>query len=148
MRKFEVVRDNYRVHPNTEIKLPQRATSGSIGYDFYSPADYTVKPGEIVKIWTDVKVRMNPGEGFLINIRSSMGSRWTLVTEQGWLDYDYADNPSNDGNAGVFLRNITDEVQHIYKGDKIAQGMFIRYLITDDDNATSERTGGFGSTGS
>ncbi len=147
MRKFEVVRDDCRKHPNVEIKLPQRATAGSMGYDFYSPASYTVKPGDIVKIWTDVKVRMNPGEGFLINIRSSMGARWALVTEQGWLDYDYCDNPSNDGNAGIFLRNISDTEQYIKQGEKVAQGMFIQYLITDDDNATAERTGGFGSTG-
>lgn len=148
MRKFEVVRDDCRKHPGVKIKLPQRATAGSMGYDFYSPAEYEVQPGEIVKIWTDVKAAMNLQEGLLINIRSSMGSRFCLTTEQGWIDADYYGNPSNDGCIGVFLRNISQDTQYIHQGDAIAQGMFIPYLITDDDNAVAERTGGFGSTGS
>ena len=35
---------------------------------------------------------------------------------------------------------------HIKKGDAIGQGVFAKYLITDEDNATGDRTGGFGST--
>ena len=149
MRKFEVVRDDCRKHPNVEIKLPKRATFGSMGYDFYSPAEYEVNPGEVVKIWTDVKAAMNHGEGLLINIRSSMGSRFCLTTEQGWIDEDYYGNPSNDGGIGVFLRNISQDIQYIHKGDAIAQGMFINFLVTDDEkNIVRTRTGGFGSTGS
>lgn len=60
---------------------------------------------------------------------------------------DYFSNVDNDGNIGVFLINISDEVQYIYKGDRIAQGMFVNFLITDDDEVTTERKGGFGSTG-
>lgn len=146
MRKFEVVRDDCRKHPGVKIQLPHRATKGSMAYDFYSPDEYAVYMDHVVKIWTDVKAYMNDGEGLLINIRSSMGSRWELTTEQGWIDGDYADNPDNDGNIGVFLRNISDETQYIHKGDRIAQGMFVNFLTTDDDNATAQRIGGFGST--
>ena len=60
---------------------------------------------------------------------------------------DYFSNVDNDGNIGVFLINISDEIQYIYKGDRIAQGMFVNFLITDDDEVTTERKGGFGSTG-
>ena len=60
---------------------------------------------------------------------------------------DYFENVDNDGNIGIFLLNISDEIQYIYKGDRIAQGMFINFLITDDDDVNTERVGGFGSTG-
>ena len=33
------------------------------------------------------------------------------------------------------------------EGDKIVQGIFLPYGITIDDEASGERTGGFGSTG-
>ena len=31
------------------IRLPRRATAGSAGYDFFSLADFTIKPGETIK---------------------------------------------------------------------------------------------------
>ena len=59
---------------------------------------------------------------------------------------DYYGNENNDGNIGIFLLNISDTVQYIHKGDRIAQGMFINYLIADNGNLDNERIGGFGST--
>ena len=131
-----------------ETSLPRRATKGSGAYDFYAKTNYTVKPNEIVKIWTDVKAEMNSDVILLINVRSSMGGKWELINEQGWIDSDYYSNEKNDGNIGVFLRNVSEETLTIEKGDRIAQGMFTHYLITDDDNPISEeRKGGFGSSG-
>lgn len=131
-----------------ETSLPRRATKGSCAYDFYAKTNYTVKPNEIVKIWTDVKAEMDKDVILLINVRSSMGGIWELANTQGWIDSDYYSNEKNDGNIGVFLRNTSDEVQSIEKGDRIAQGMFTHYLITVDDNPISEeRVGGFGSSG-
>lgn len=145
MRKFEVVRDDMR-KTNGDIRLPQRGTKNSMAYDFYSNSKYTVYPNEIVKIWTDVKAQMNEDEGLILNVRSSMGGKFMLANTLGWVDSDYYSNESNDGNIGVFLKNISDEIQVIEKGDRIAQGMLIKYLVADDDNATKERKGGFGST--
>ena len=131
-----------------ETTLPTRATKKSGAYDFYAKTNYTVKPNEIVKIWTDVKAEMDDDVILLINVRSSMGGKWKLANTQGWIDSDYFSNESNDGNIGVFLCNISDEVQTINKGDRIAQGMFTRDLITVDDKPLSEeRVGGFGSSG-
>ena len=117
-----------------------------MAYDIYSNDNYTILPNQIAKIWTDIKVHMKQDEGFIINVRSSMGGKFMLANTSGWVDSDYYDNPSNDGNLGVFLLNISNETQYIHKGDRIAQGMFIKYLTTDDDFVTTERTGGFGST--
>ena len=147
MIKFhEVIEPMQKVEGETS--LPRRATKGSGAYDFYAKTNYTVKPNEIVKIWTDVKVEMDEDVILLINVRSSACGKWELANTQGWIDSDYYSNEKNDGNIGVFLRNTSDEVQTIEKGDRIAQGMFTHYLITVDDNPISEeRVGGFGSSG-
>ena len=42
--------------------------------------------------------------------------------------------------------NMKPEAVEIKKGDAIGQAIFQKYLITDDDIATGERVGGFGST--
>jgi dUTP pyrophosphatase len=148
MIKFhEVIEPMQKVEGETS--LPRRATKGSGAYDFYAKTNYTVKPNEIVKIWTDVKAEMDKDVILLINVRSSMGGKWELANTQGWIDADYSiNNTKNDGNIGIFLRNTSDEIQTINKGDRIAQGMFTHYLITVDDKPLSEeRNGGFGSTG-
>jgi dUTP pyrophosphatase len=89
---------------------------------------------------------MQSNEGLILNVRSSMGGKFMLANSQGWIDSDYFSNESNDGNIGVFLLNISNEVQEIKKGDRIAQGMFINYLVADNGNTNNERVGGFGST--
>jgi len=147
MRKFDYVIETTR--RNTELPtLPTRADIGSAGYDFYAPTNYKCNPHETTKIWTDVKAYMNTDEVLLIDVRSSMGGKFHLANTIGIIDSTYVDNPDNDGNIGIFLVNDTDSVIHINKGDRIAQGIFMKYLVTDDDQPLSQtRTGGFGSSG-
>jgi dUTP pyrophosphatase len=76
-----------------------------------------------------------------------MGGKFMLANTQGWIDGDYYGNPTNDGNIGIFLKNISNEELIIHKGDRIAQGAFFNFLTADNDNVTAERKGGFGSTG-
>ena len=147
MIKFHEVVESMQKVDGTAT-LPTRATRKSGAYDFYAKTNYTVKPNETVKIWTDVKAEMDDDVILLINVRSSMGGIWKLTNTQGWIDSDYYNNIKNDGNIGIFLQNVSDKVQTINKGDRIAQGMFTHYLITVDDKPLNEeRTGGFGSTG-
>lgn len=146
-RRFYKVLDTFEKVPG-ETTLPIRGTKKSCAYDFFAKTTYTAKPGETVKIWTDVKAEMEDDECLIINVRSSMAGKWELANTQGWIDADYFSNPKNDGNIGVFLTNICNEPLTIEKGDRIAQGKFEKYLITDDDNPLSEqREGGYGSTG-
>lgn len=144
-RGFKVVKEDMR-KTNGEITLPTRGTSKSMAYDFYSNANYEVYPNQVVKIWTDVKAYMQSNEGLILNVRSSMGGKFMLANSQGWIDSDYFSNESNDGNIGVFLLNISNKVQEIKRGDRIAQGMFVNYLVADNGNTNNERVGGFGST--
>lgn len=147
MRHFEVVSDKHRKN-NVDIKLPTRATKNSIGYDFYSPIAVDIEPMHSQMIWTDVKAIFNSDEALLINVRSSMGKQPVMISNtQGWIESDYANNLDNDGNIGFRLFNLGDTIYTVRVGDRIGQGMFIKYLTTDDDNATSTRNGGFGSTG-
>ncbi len=144
-RGFEVVKTEAR-KTEGDIILPTRGTSRAMAYDFYANKDYTVEPGEIAKVWTDVKSYMGDTECLVLNVRSSMGGKFMLANTSGWIDADYYENESNDGNIGIFLLNISKETQEIKKGDRVGQGAFFNFLVADNDNATGVRTGGFGST--
>ena len=146
-RYFEIVSDKFR-KTNSEIILPTRATKSSIAYDFYSPVAVTIPPMRSVMIWTDVKAHFNEDEALLINVRSSMGKYPVIIANtQGWIESDYCNNPNNDGNIGCRLFNLGTEPYVINVGDRIAQGMFIKYLVADNGNTDNTRQGGFGSSG-
>lgn len=145
VRGFEIVRDDARKTVG-EITLPTRGSSRAMAYDFYASENYSVMPNEIVKVWTDVKAYMQENECLIINVRSSMGGKFMLANTSGWIDSDYYSNESNDGNIGVFLKNISGETLIINKGDRIAQGAFFNFLVADSGNTDNIRTGGFGST--
>lgn len=147
MRYFEVVKDEFR-KSNTSITLPIRATEHSIAYDFYSPCDVIIQPNTSEMIWTDVKAIFETDEALILNVRSSMGKQPIMIANtQGWIESDYANNISNDGNIGFRLMNLGTTPYVIHIGDRIGQGMFIKYLTTDNDNASGKRISGIGSTG-
>lgn len=151
IRGFEVVRDEFRVHPNATIKMPKRKTFESAGYDFAVVKGAIIPPHEVVHFMTDVKVYMQPDEVLLINVRSSIGfkKKLRLVNTQGWIDSDFYNNPDNDGNIGIGLYNPFDFDVVIEDGERVAQGMFVKYLTKDNDEQDdkSARIGGTGSTG-
>lgn len=131
-----------------EYDLPRRATKFSAGYDFYSLSDFVILPGEIRKVPTGLKVKMNEDEAFLFYVRSSMGFKYNvrLTNQVGIIDADYYENPNNDGHMWISLQNHGDEIYVVKKGDAFCQGMFIKYLKTDDDKSFGERLSGLGST--
>ena len=63
----EVIRQIY-----DDIKLPQRATSSSAGYDIFSPIDFELKPNEEIKIPTGIRARMDEDWVLCIFPRSSI----------------------------------------------------------------------------
>lgn len=146
-RYFEVVKDKYRKSTG-EVILPKRATKSSIAYDFYSPVAITIPPMQSVMIWTDVKAHFNEDEALLINVRSSMGKHPIMIANtQGWIESDYCNNPDNDGNIGIRLFNLGNTSYIVKSGDRIAQGMFVKYLVADNGNTDCVRKSGFGSSG-
>ena len=145
-RGFEVVREDMR-RTSGDVTLPTRGSRNSMAYDFYANDNYNILPNQIAKIWTDVKAYMGENECLILNVRSSMGGKFMLANTLGWIDGDYFDNESNDGNIGVFLKNISDKPILISKGNRIAQGAFFNFLVADNGNTDDERIGGFGSSG-
>lgn len=145
IRGFEAVIDKKRKTVG-DITLPTRGSRIAMAYDFYANDNYIIEPNAIAKVWTDVKAYMQENECLIINVRSSMGGKFMLANTSGWIDADYYSNEGNDGNIGVFLKNISDETQIIKKGDRIAQGAFFNFLVADNGNTDDIRTGGFGST--
>ena len=145
-RFFEVVRDDCR-KSGGDITLPTRATEHSAGYDFYSPVDAIIQPHESIMVWTDVKAHMYYDNALLIIPRSSMGKHPVMIANTvGLIDNDYYGNESNDGNIGFRLLNMGDTPYEIQKGDRIGQGIFIKYGTIKNDDTNGKRTGGFGST--
>lgn len=161
--KFEKVsfeqfeKDWNKNFPNTNasevyetIKLPQRATVGSAGYDFYAPCDLTIKKGESLLIPTGIRARID--EGWVLNIfpRSGLGfkHRVQLDNTVGIIDADYY-NSSNEGHIMIKLSCDAHDDGHcvsVGAGDGFAQGIFMQFGIVVDDEADGIRDGGFGST--
>ena len=134
-----------------ELRLPRRATAGSAGYDFYTPIDVHLEPGQSVKIPTGMRVEMNEGWVLLIVPRSSLGFKYKLELNNtvGVIDSDYFYS-DNEGHIFIKIINSNQEGKtvDIKAGQAFAQGIFVMYGITEDDDSTEERNGGFGSTDS
>ena len=137
MRKFR------RLNQCIETELPRRATKYSAGYDFYAAVSAEIKPGEKYVIPTNTAVEMDEDDVLLIFPRSSYAIKFglDLVNSVGVIDADYKDQ------ILICYRNTGDEPFFIKRGDRIAQGVFVKFLKTDDDKASGERNGGVGSTG-
>ncbi len=146
-RGFEVVNKKHRKHLG-EILLPKRSTKHSAGYDIFLPCDLTLEPNEKKMIFTDVKAYMKNDEVLLGYVRSSLGVKYGIVLSNGTsvIDSDYYGNENNDGNIGLPLWNTSDKRVEFKRGDRIGQLVFTKYFVADNDNATEDRKGGFGST--
>lgn len=149
-RGFKVVSDDFRKHTDVEIKLPKRATKYSAGYDFCNNTgkDVVIAPNEKVIFFTDIKVYMGEDEVLKLYIRSSLGIKkgLELCNGTGVIDSDFFENIDNDGNIGIALRNTSKETVTIKPYENVVQGIFVNYLVSDDDDSDIERKGGIGST--
>jgi dUTP pyrophosphatase len=148
---FKVSEKQFLLDGNIEeynsITLPRRATQGSAGYDFFAPKEFTLAPNETIKVATGVRVKIDEGWVLKIYPRSSLGFKYrlTLNNTVGIIDSDYyfADN---EGHIFIKMTNCGDKPLTVEKGKAFAQGIFVEYGITVDDDCTTSRTGGIGST--
>lgn len=130
------------------IKLPQRATVGSAGYDIHSPVEITMVPGDVRQIPTGLCATIEDGWVLMIYPRSGLGFKYRLQLNNtvGIIDSDYI-NSDNEGHIFLKMKNDGDKILKINAGDAIAQGIFVQYGLTVADDTNGIRNGGFGSTG-
>ena len=132
------------------LNLPRRATRGSAGYDFYTPFSFTLKPGETIKIPTGIRVKMDEDWVLKLYPRSGLGFKYRLQMNNtvGIIDSDYFYS-ENEGHIFIKITNDSNEGKtlELAQGAGFAQGIFLEYGITVDDDAQGIRNGGFGSTG-
>ena len=132
-----------------DIKLPLRATKYSAGYDFYAPFDFTLKPGETIKIPTGIRAKMREDYALFLLPRSGLGFKYRLQLNNtiGLIDADYFYS-DNEGHIFAKITNDSNEgkVISVKKGEAFIQGVFLSYGITEDDEVNTIRNGGFGST--
>lgn len=132
------------------IKKPARATAGSAGYDFFTPFDIELAPGESVKIPTGIRARIDDGWVLKIYPRSGLGFKYRLqlANTVGIIDSDYYGS-ENEGHIQIKLTNDSRDGKalSLKEGQAFCQGIFVEYGITTDDEAEAARNGGFGSTG-
>ena len=128
-------------------ELPRRATAGSAGYDFFSPLDFDLAPGETILVPTGARARIDAGWVLMLFPRSGLGFKYRLQLNNtvGIVDADYF-GARNEGHIFIKLTNAGDRPLAVGAGEAFAQGVFVPFGLTEDDDAAGERTGGFGST--
>ena len=147
-RGFEIAKG----FEEAQINLPKRTTRNSAGYDIEAAEDCVIPAFKLGQkptlVKTGLKAYMKSDEVLILANRSSNpGKRGLILANSiGVVDSDYYGNNDNDGHIMFAFYNIKSEDIEIKKGERIGQGIFQKYLITDNDLADGERTGGFGST--
>lgn len=134
-----------------KIKLPERKTKYSAGYDICTPIDISIPSGQRRVIPTGIKVVFEEDEmetwHLQMFVRSSVGIKDGVVLTNGTgvIDSDYQFG-KNDGDMMLALSNTSENLVKYKAGDRICQAVFMIHGITSNDKASGNRTGGIGST--
>lgn len=147
MIKFEKVS---RVK-NLDFDLPKKGSKYAAGYDFICPEDTWVATNGVTYVKTGIKAKFPNDTALLILNRSSNPKKKGLLMANGigLVDADYYDNEDNEGEIGFAFMTTENTPILIKAGEKLGQGVFIKYQDITDYNAdeVESRKGGFGSTG-
>lgn len=148
-KQFLIDFNAYSDSDYAKIELPKRATSGSAGYDFFAPFSFDLDCGESIKIPTGIRILMPKDKVLLIMPRSSLGFKYRIQLDNtvGVIDSDYNNSP-NEGHIWIKLTNDSKQAKklHVNCGEAFAQGIILKFELTDDDCTDGIRNGGFGST--
>lgn len=132
-----------------DLPLPTYETGGAVGFDLLAREETTIQPGEIALIPANVIVETPAGYAFIVASRSSTPKKKGLTMPHGVgvIDQDYC-GPEDE--VKIQVKNFRDEPVTVARGDKIAQGLFVRadqLTFTEVDEIDRQTRGGFGSTG-
>lgn len=133
-----------------EIKLPERSTVGSAGYDFFAPFSFSIpylnSKVDTVTICTGIRFVTDRDLVLVCVPRSGQGFNCgvSLTNTVGVIDRDYAQS-DNEGHIKAKL-TATLSAFTVKKGQGYMQGLLLPYYVVDGDQTTEIRNGGFGST--
>lgn len=131
------------------IKLPERATMGSAGYDFFLPFKIELAQEEIFRFPTGIRCEMNSGWVLMMFPRSGIGFKYGIrfANTAGVIDSDYY-HSSNEGHIWAKVVNDWPNAERVSfdVGAAFAQGILMPFGITYNDSVTAVRDGGLGST--
>jgi len=131
-------------------KLPERGTSGAIGYDLFALEDVKFAPKEFKLLRTGLVIKAEPPYGLFIFPRSSLFIKKGLIMTNsvGIIDFDYC---GEDDEVMIPLLNLREESVEVRAGEKIAQMVFLNVAFPEIVEMSGPQTtfsrGGFGSTG-
>jgi dUTP pyrophosphatase len=136
-----------RIDPT--LPLPQYHSSGAAAFDVVTRETTVIAPHALGLVPGNIIVRVPEGYALLILPRSSLPRKKGLIFPHslGLIDQDYH-GPEDE--IFVQVQNITDQPVTVERGERIAQGLFVkidRAEFTEDGNLAEESRGGFGSTG-
>lgn len=131
------------------LPLPKYETAGSVGFDFVAREDTIIEPKSVVLVPGNVVVEVPKSYMLLVSSRSSTPRKKGLLTPHGIgvIDHDYC-GPKDEVKIQVY--NFTDKPVTVSRGEKIAQGIFVRidkFEWEEVEKIKEESRGGFGSTG-
>lgn len=127
--------------------LPEYETTGSSGFDIRADKDYCIQTNGTALVKTGFSVAVPEGYELQIRSRSGLALKKSVfvLNGVGTVDSDYR------SEIGVILHNSGENEFTIEKGDRIAQGVIVPIIKSNfqvvDELETTERNGGFGSTG-
>jgi dUTP pyrophosphatase len=128
------------------IKLPERSTSGSAGYDFCIPMKYEVQAEKSVLFPTGIRAKIDEGWVLMLFPRSGLGTKYGMGLDNtvGIIDSDYyyADNEGH-----IMAKIHVSKPLKLEEGTRFIQGVFVPFGTADKEEVTTERHGGLGSTG-
>lgn len=139
--KHDIIADAY-----DQLRLPERATEGSAGYDFFMPGSLFMTPGKVYKFPTGIRCKMHQGWVLTLFPKSGLSFKYgtKFVNVIPVIDSDYY---ASDNEGHILFGMTVDQPANFEVGQKIAQGIFLPFGITENDNVKEQRNGGFGSTG-
>lgn len=136
--------------------IPTRGSKEAAGYDLHAVIDddliyfgeIVIPPGGTYRFRTGIAIELPPGYFGALYARSGMadGQGLVLTTGTSVIDSDYR------GEVFVGLRNLSQDYQKVYDGERIAQLVVQKYEEVEwrqvsELHETERGTGGFGSTG-
>ena len=131
-----------------DLPLPMYETEGSVGFDLLCRESVAIAPQTVALIPANVIIETPPGYMLMVTLRSSTPRKRGLLIPHGVgvIDLDYC---GEGDEIQIQIYNFTDQPVIIERGDKIAQGIFVRvdtakWLEVSEMDA--ETRGGFGST--